>query len=358
MAEKKGLTYRDSGVDIDVGNDLEEGYLSLMQSTFTPQVIANDGGYGGLFRLKGVSGLFDSKLKDPVLVSGTDGVGTKLKIAFLTGRHDTVGIDLVAMSVNDILVQGAEPLFFLDYVAMARADKAMLLSIVKGVADGCRQAGCALLGGETAELPGFYQPGEYDLAGFAVGAVERKCLIDGSAVEPGDVILGLPSSGLHSNGYSLARLALLETGGLDLNARIDRLGCTLGEELLRPTSIYVKPVIAALKAYRVQRPVHAIAHITGGGLIENVPRVLPEDCDARFKWGSWPVPPIFDLVQKCGNVDAEEMLRVFNMGLGMVLIVSERSAGMIAKRIRRAGHDCHVVGGIVKGERKVRIIRK
>ncbi len=355
---KKKITYRDAGVDIDAGNELAREYRSLMHSTFTPQVIRNDGGFGALFQLKGVQGLFARKMNDPILVSGTDGVGTKLKIAFALDRHDTVGIDLVAMSVNDVLVQGAEPLFFLDYIATGRVEKRVQLDIVTGVATGCKQAGCALLGGETAELPGFYRTGEYDLAGFAVGIVDRRRIIDGSAIEPGDVILGLPSSGLHSNGYSLARKALLDAGGLKLQKHIKELGRPLGRELLEPTRIYVKPVLSAIRSYRKKRPVHGIVHITGGGLTENVPRVLPQTCDAEFDMSSWPLPPVFSLIQECGNIDTEEMLRVFNMGLGMVLIVSSVSANVILRRLKRAGCPGYRVGRIVKGNRRVRIKKK
>ncbi len=345
-----GLSYKDAGVDIDTGNELAHSYLSLMQSTFGPQVLQNDGGFGGLYRLRGVQGLFARALADPVLVSGADGVGTKLKIAFLLDKHDTVGIDLVAMSVNDILVQGAEPLFFLDYVGAGRCDKRIMLDLVKGVAEGCRQAGCALLGGETAELPGFYNDGEYDLAGFAVGIVERRRLITGASVKPGDVILGLPSSGLHSNGYSLARKALLEVGGFKLHKPVDVLGRTLGEELIEPTRIYVRPVLDILRAYRRKKPVHGIVHITGGGLIENVPRILPQECNARIDDKAWARPPIFELIRKTGNIDEDEMWRVFNMGIGMVLIVSENSAEMIVKRLKRSNQPAHRLGEIVKGK--------
>ena len=350
---KKSLSYKDAGVDIDVANQLVGGYTKILKSTYTSGVIRNDGGFGGLFRLQGAPGLFAKKWRDPVLVSGTDGVGTKLKIAFAMNRHDTVGIDLVAMSVNDILVQGAEPMFFLDYVGIARADKKVLLEIVKGVADGCKQAGCALLGGETAELPGLYAKGEYDLAGFAVGVVERKNVIDGSQVEPGDIILGLPSSGLHSNGYSLARKALLEKAGLKLSAKLPELGCTLGEELLKPTRIYAKPVLAAFTAYKVKRPIRALAHITGGGLLENVPRVIPSDCDAVFNIDSWETPPIFRLIQKAGNIRDDEMYRVFNMGLGMVMVVTPASVETVLAKLRRAGCKASVVGRIADGSGKV-----
>ncbi len=354
MKKKRGLDYKDAGVDIDAGNELARIFVSLMQSTYGPQVLRNDDGFGGLYRLKGVQGLFARKLTDPVLVSGTDGVGTKLKIAFALGRHDTIGIDLVAMSVNDILVQGAEPLFFLDYVSTGFVEKLVILDVVKGVAAGCREAGCALLGGETAELPGFYPEGEYDLAGFAVGIVERRRLIDGANIQPGDVILGLPSTGLHSNGYSLARKALLEVGKLKLEDRIDELGCTIGEELLRPTRIYVRPVLEVLRAYRVKKPVHGLAHITGGGLVDNIPRILPRDCDAELHPEAWPAPPVFALIARCGRVDAKEMRRVFNLGVGMVMIVSPVSAAAILGRLRRAGCPSHRVGRIVKGKGEVR----
>lgn len=353
---KKRLSYKDSGVDIDVANELEDGYFRILKSTFNPGVIRNDGGFGGLFRLQGAPGLFARRWRDPVLVSGTDGVGTKLKIAFMMNKHDTVGIDLVAMSVNDILVQGAEPMFFLDYVGVGKADKQMLLDIVKGVADGCRQAGCALLGGETAELPGFYGKGEYDLAGFAVGVVERRRLIDGSQVEPGDVIIGLPSSGLHSNGYSLARKALLEKAGLKLSARPPELGCTLGEELLRPTRIYVKPVLAAFAAYKIKRPIRALAHITGGGLLENVPRILPAGCDAVFNLDAWTPPPIFKLIREAGNVADDEMYRVFNMGLGMIMVVTPAAAETVLAKLAYAGCKAGVVGRIVEGDQKVQLV--
>ncbi|MDR1612932.1 MAG: phosphoribosylformylglycinamidine cyclo-ligase [Planctomycetota bacterium] len=340
---------------MDVANALEDGYMRLVKSTFNPGVIRNDGGFGGLFRLQGAPGLFARRWRDPVLVSGADGVGTKLKIAFMLDKHDTVGIDLVAMSVNDILVQGAEPMFFLDYIGAGKADRRVLLEVVKGVADGCRQAGCALLGGETAELPGFYADGEYDLAGFAVGVVERKRLIDGSGVEPGDVVIGLPSSGLHSNGYSLARKALLEAGGLKLSEKIAELGGkTLGEELLRPTRIYVKPVLSAFMAYKVKRPIRALAHITGGGLVENVPRVLPKKCAAELDPGSWEAPPIFKLIRESGNVEENEMFRVFNMGIGMVLVTTPPSVETVLARLGRAGCRGRVIGKIIPGKREVK----
>ncbi len=353
---KKSLSYKESGVDIDVANELVGGYLKLVKSTYNTGVIRNDGGFGGLFRLQGAPGLFARRWRDPVLVSGTDGVGTKLKIAFAMDKHDTVGIDLVAMSVNDILVQGAEPMFFLDYVGIAKADKKVLLDIVKGVAEGCKQANCALLGGETAELPGLYAKGEYDLAGFAVGVVEKKRLIDGAGVEPGDIIIGLPSSGMHSNGFSLARKALLERGRLKLNGKIDELGCTLGEELLRPTRIYVKPVLATFAAYKVKRPIRALAHITGGGILENVPRVLPKDCDAVFNLDAWTRPAIFDLIQRTGNVEDGEMYRVFNMGVGMIMVTTPASVDTVLSTLKKSGCKASVIGRITEGKRQVHLV--
>ncbi len=353
---KKNLSYKDAGVDIDTANELVGGYMRIVKSTFNHGVIRNDGGFGGLFRLQGAPGLFARRWRDPVLVSGTDGVGTKLKIAFMMNKHDTVGIDLVAMSVNDVLVQGAEPMFFLDYVGIAKADKKVLLDIVKGVADGCKQANCALLGGETAELPGLYAKGEYDLAGFAVGVVERTRLIDGSQVEPGDIIIGLPSSGLHSNGYSLARKALLEKAKLKLSSKIPDLGCTLGEELLRPTKIYVKPVLSAFSAYKHKRPIRALAHITGGGIVENVPRVLPSNCDAVFNLDAWEVPPIFKVIQKSGNIRDDEMYRVFNMGIGMIMVVTPSSVETVLAKLKKSQCKPRVIGRITEGRKEVQLV--
>lgn len=344
------LSYKDAGVDIDTGNALAARYTALMESTFGPNVVRNDGGFGGLFSLQGLAGI-DS---DAVLVSGADGVGTKLKIAFLLDKHDTVGIDLVAMSVNDVLVQGARPLFFLDYIGTGHCEKRVMLDLVAGVAEGCRQAGCALLGGETAEMPGFYPEGEYDLAGFAVGIVERHRLLDGSAVREGDVLLGLPSSGLHSNGYSLARKALLDVGGHAPADTLPGFSCTLGEELLRPTRLYTKAVLAALDAFPDPRPVHGIVHITGGGLVENVPRILPKTCDAVFDESTWSCPAIFDTVAKAGGIETDEMRRVFNMGLGMVLLVEAGMADAVQGVLRGAGEPCHRVGTVVAGSGVVR----
>ena len=317
---EKPLTYADAGVDIDRGDAFIERIAPLGKSTHRAGVLAGIGGFGGLFSLGG-------RFADPVLVSGTDGVGTKLKLAFLTGRHDSVGIDLVAMCVNDVLCSGAEPLFFLDYFATGRLELDVATAVVAGIAAGCRLAGCALLGGETAELPGFYADGEYDLAGFAVAAVERARLLDGRAVRPGDVILGLPSSGLHSNGFSLARKALFDVRGLPFaGPSIGGEHADLAAEMLEPTRIYVQPVLALLASDAV----HALAHITGGGLPGNVPRGLPPGTRAVLHRGAWTEPAIFGAIRAAGVADAE-MLRTFNLGLGMVAVVAaERAADSIA----------------------------
>jgi phosphoribosylformylglycinamidine cyclo-ligase len=317
--KKKGLTYADAGVDIDAGNKAVHLIKDTVRSTFRPEVLTGIGGFGGLFALN------KDKYREPVLVSGTDGVGTKLRVAMLTGKHDTVGIDAVAMCVNDILVQGAEPLFFLDYLAVGRLVPERVAAIVSGVAEGCRQAGCALIGGETAEMPGFYGPEEYDIAGFAVGIVERDKIIDGGSIIPGDVLIGLPSSGLHSNGYSLARKVLLELAGFGADTYIEELGQTVGEAMLQPTRIYVRAVLPLLERFEIK----GLAHITGGGLTENVPRILPAGTRAEIRLGSWPVPAVFDLIKARGAVADSEMLRTFNMGIGMVIIVSADQAGAI-----------------------------
>jgi len=321
--------------DIEAGREFAQAIQAQLRSTYGPAVLENEYGFAGLYSIPGQVGLFARRCRNPVLVACTDGVGTKLKVAQMAGKHDTVGIDLVAMSVNDLLVTGAMPLFFLDYIATGRLKKATLVELVKGIAAGCRQADCALLGGETAEMPGFYRPGEYDMAGFAVGMVERARLVNGRRLcSPGDVILGVASSGLHSNGYSLVRKLFFEQEKMGVDDHVADLGCTLGEELLRPTRIYVrgvravleryrvKKVVAVLERYRVKKVVHAIAHITGGGLPENLPRVLGPRCVARIRKGGWPVPPVFALIQRLGGVKEDEMFRVFNMGIGLVLVVS------------------------------------
>jgi len=336
-------TYRKAGVDIAAGDEAVRLLAPLAAATRRPGVLGGIGGFGGLFALP-------PRLKRPVLVASTDGVGTKLKIAFALDRHDSVGIDLVAMSVNDVLVQGAEPLFFLDYVACGRLRPGLIADIVKGVAEGCRQAGCALLGGETAEMPGFYRPGEYDLAGFAVGAAERGRLIDGSAIRPGDVMIGLPSSGLHSNGYSLARAVVEERFGARWWRRaLPGGGRTLGEALLEPTRIYVRPVLGLLRRFAIG----GMVHLTGGGWTGNIPRVLPRGCAAAVDIGSWPVPPLFSLLEREGRIGRDEMLRTFNLGIGLILVVRPRDAEGVERALRRRGEPCHRVGEIVRGGRRV-----
>ena len=332
LPASNSLSYRDAGVDIDAGDRLVDNIKPFAKRTLRDGVLAGIGGFGALFELP-------KKYKEPVLVSGTDGVGTKLKLAFHLNRHDTVGIDLVAMSVNDILVQGAEPLFFLDYFACGKLDVATATQVVKGIAAGCELAGCALIGGETAEMPGMYPSGEYDLAGFAVGAVEKSKIIDGADIVPGDVILGLASSGAHSNGYSLIR-KIVDTSGVDLSSALD--GRTLGEALLTPTRIYVKPVLAALQ----EVPIKGLAHITGGGLVENVPRVLPQNVCAELKKSTWPRPPLFDWLQKNGNVAEAEMHRVFNCGIGMVAIVAAAHAVRAIEALRREGEAVYRIGEV------------
>jgi phosphoribosylformylglycinamidine cyclo-ligase len=295
-------------------------------------------------------GLFARKCRNPVLVAGCDGVGTKLKVAQMVGKHDTVGIDLVAMCVNDVLVQGAQPLFFLDYLATGKLDRAVSVALIKGIADGCRQASCALLGGETAEMPGFYAPGEYDLAGFAVGMVERARLIDGRRrVRVGDVVLGLASTGLHSNGFSLVRKLFFDKLKMKPEQVVPELGCALAEELLKPTRIYVRSVVAALDHYRVKGVVHGLAHITGGGLEGNVPRVVGRRCVVRIQESSWTRPPIFGLIQRLGSVERDEMFRVFNMGIGMVVIVAPYYADAVARILERHGERATVIGEIAQG---------
>jgi len=342
MAKKtKKLTYRDAGVDIDEGARLVRLIRRPVRSTFRPGVIGEIGGFGALF-----SARFRA-FKDPVLVSATDGVGTKLAVAFKAGRHDTIGVDLVAMSVNDIVVSGAEPLFFLDYFATSRLDADVAASVVKGIARGCRLAGCALTGGETAEMPGLYRPGEYDLAGFAVGVVDKKSIIDGSKIRPGARIIGLASSGLHSNGYSLARKVLFERLGLRTTSRPKGLSTDVATALLRPTRIYVKTVLKLLSTYKLR----GLAHITGGGFIENIPRVVPEGMKAVIKKGSWPVPPVFDLIQTAGRVSEKEMLRTFNCGIGMALFTSKADASGVMKTLKAMNERAFLIGEVKKKRR-------
>ncbi len=337
------LTYRDSGVDIDEGNRAVELMKASVRSTFTAGVLTDIGGFGGLFR-PDLAGM-----KDPVLVSGTDGVGTKLKVAFATGKHNTIGIDAVAMCVNDVLVSGARPLFFLDYIGCGRLEAEQIAAIVDGVAEGCRRAGCALIGGETAEMPGFYADGEYDIAGFAVGVADRSSIIDGSRIAPGDVVVGLRSSGLHSNGYSLARKALLDVAGYDLDDVPPGLGCSVGQAMLEPTRIYARPILSLMR----ELDVLGMAHITGGGLVENPPRVLPEGTAMELDLGSWQRPAIFDLVQSSANVTTAEMLRVFNMGIGFMVIVKPDQALKAVEILSHAGEEAGIIGRIIEGNRQV-----
>ena len=351
------VTYKDAGVDVEAGAQFADGIRGLMQRTFTERVVANPGGFGALFSLDNNKRLFQHNYRHPILVSSTDGVGTKLKIAFMTGRHSTVGIDLVAMCVNDILVQGAEPLFFLDYLATGTLQPEVLRQVVAGISVGCRQAGCALLGGETAEMPGFYKKGEYDVAGFAVGVVEKGRLITGELIRPDDVLIGLPSSGLHSNGYSLVRRIFFEEAGMKCSDSLAKFGIerTLGEELLEPTRIYVRAVRAVLGRYRVKRVVRGIVHVTGGGLLENIPRVLPGGCAAELDSSQWRVPSIFDAVRSLGSVPDDEMHRTFNMGIGLVLAVAPFFADSVTDRLRREGEEPVRIGRVVSGDGEVSI---
>lgn len=336
------ITYKSAGVDIAAGNKFVDLIRPIVRRTFRPEVAADIGGFGGLFSFP------SKKFKEPVLVSSTDGVGTKLRVAFMMNKHDTVGIDLVAMSVNDIVVQGAEPLFFLDYLGTGKLSLDVSTQIVKGVARGCREAGCALIGGETAEMPSFYQKGEYDLAGFAVGVVERKKIIDGSAIRPGDRLIGLSSNGLHSNGYSLARKIIFEHMGLKIHSRVKGLRRSIGQELLAPTRIYVKTVLALIRDF----PIHGIAHITGGGFTDNIPRILPPNCKAVIHRGTWPVLPIFQLLQKGGNIGEEEMLRTFNNGIGLVLVVPPQKAGQIYERLKKLNEKPYWIGEVKESGRR------
>jgi len=337
------VDYRSAGVNIDAADEVVRRVRGLAQKTFTRGVLSDIGAFGGLFQpdLAGV--------ERPVLVASADGVGTKLKVAFLAARHDTVGIDLVNHCVNDILVQGAEPLFFLDYLATGRVAPDVLEAVVRGLADGCAQNGCALLGGETAEMPGFYAAGEYDLAGFIVGLVARDRLIDGSGIRPGDLLLGLPSSGLHTNGYSLARRIVFDTLQLSVDARVGELGATVGEELLRPHRSYMRPVRRLLASG--DPLVKGLAHITGGGLTDNLPRVLPVGTAARVNRGSWRVPPVFGFLRREGGVPEEDMYRTFNMGIGMVAVLAADALPAAEAALAEAGETgTAVIGEIIEGD--------
>ncbi len=336
--DKPTLSYRDAGVDIDAGNALVERIKPHAKRTRRAEVMAGLGGFGALFALP------VDRYKRPVLVSGTDGVGTKLKLALATGIHDTIGIDLVAMCVNDIVVTGAEPLFFLDYYATGKLEVDIAADVVKGIADGCELAGAALIGGETAEMPGMYAEGDYDLAGFCVGVVEQDAIVDGQAVGAGDTLIGLASSGPHSNGYSLIR-RILEHSGADLEERLG--DTTLGRALLEPTRIYVKPLLELLKKH----PVHALAHITGGGITENLPRVLPQGTKAVVDTEAWQRPPVFAWLQEQGNVEESEMLRTFNCGIGMVVVVPHAQSNTVIDHFQRAGIDAWQIGRVKASDR-------
>jgi phosphoribosylformylglycinamidine cyclo-ligase len=346
-------TYKDAGVDLDVYREAMARLPRLLARTYSPRVIPLDGGFAGLFQLDFSNHLFARHYKDPVLVSCTDGVGTKLKVAVAAGRHDTVGIDLVAMSVNDALCCGAEPLFFLDYVAMPKDDPSLLEQIVQGITNGCVQADCALLGGETAILPDMYAPGDYDLAGFCVGVAEKERVIDGRAIEPDDLVIGVASTGLHSNGFSLARRIAFDLAGHKIGDYVEELGQTVGETLLTPTQIYVRPMRKVLANYRVKKVVHGVAHITGGGLHENLERILPEGIQVVIQRGTWPVPPVFTWLQRLGEVEQAEMDQVFNMGIGLVLIVAPHFAESIRHQLARSGLTNWLIGRVQRGQRGV-----
>lgn len=338
MDDMKKLTYKDAGVDTKEG----ERAVSLMKDhvkrTFNENVLTGLGSFGSLFQIDVAA------MEQPVLVSGTDGVGTKLKIAFLMDKHDTVGIDCVAMCVNDVLCQGAKPLFFLDYIATGKVKAEKIADIVKGIAEGCRQAGSALVGGETAEMPDFYSEGEYDMAGFSVGMVDKEKIITGDKVAEGNVIVGIASSGIHSNGYSLVRKVFFDKMEMDVKDHVEELGMSLGEALLTPTKIYANACNAVLPKYEV----NGIVHITGGGFFENIPRILPEGLAAKIKIGTWKVPPIFPYIKKCGNIEKTEMFSTFNMGVGMMMIVDAKDADAVVKALRGAGETADIIGQVVK----------
>lgn len=332
-------TYKDAGVDIKAGYESVKLIKSHVRKTFRPEVLTDLGGFGALFSIN------KEKYDNPVLVSGTDGVGTKLKIAFLMDKHDTIGQDCVAMCVNDVVCSGAEPLFFLDYLAVGKNIPEKVEQIVKGIADGCLMAGCSLVGGETAEMPGMYKEDEYDIAGFCVGIVDKDKIVDGKKIKEGDILVGLSSSGIHSNGYSLVR-KILSPSPEKLNQYIEKLGCTLGEEILRPTRIYAKTIMSVLDKFCIK----GIANITGGGFYENIPRIIPEGLRVRIKKGSWPVLPVFDLIQKLGNIEEHEMYSTFNMGIGMILAVDGTEAEDLIAYVNSIGEKGYIIGEIISGE--------
>lgn len=332
--------YKQAGVNIEAGYEAVSRMKKHVKRTVRPGVLGGLGGFGGMFDLSTLN------LKEPVLISGTDGVGTKLMLAFMMDKHDSIGIDAVAMCVNDIVVQGAEPLFFLDYIACGKAAPEKIEAIIKGIADGCELAGCALVGGETAEMPGMYSDEEYDLAGFSVGACEKSAIVTGEHIQAGDILIGLGSSGIHSNGYSLVRKIFFEQAKMSLNDYIDELGCTLGEELLRPTRIYVKPILEALKKYEIK----GMAHITGGGFIENIPRMLPEGFGAELSERYWTIPPVFSMLERLGSLDRKEMYNIFNMGTGMVLVINPDSAQEVIQFFTQMGETAYQIGVVSEQE--------
>ncbi|MBR1860208.1 MAG: phosphoribosylformylglycinamidine cyclo-ligase [Selenomonadaceae bacterium] len=342
----KKMTYKDSGVDIDAGNESVKLIKDSVRATYRSEVLGDLGGFGGLFALS-------TKYKEPVLVSGTDGVGTKLKIAFMLDKHDTIGQDAVAMCVNDILVQGAEPLFFLDYLAVGKLEPNKVANIVSGVANACKESGCALIGGETAEMAGFYQNGEYDIAGFAVGVVEKSKLITSDRVKEGDILIGLPSSGLHSNGFSLVRKIVFERQNMDGSEYIDELNKTIGEELLTPTRLYPKVCLPLINKF--DNAIHGMVHITGGGFYDNIPRALPDNLSVDINADSWSMPPIFKLIKSWGNVDWHEMFRTFNCGIGMILIVDANAADSICRHLENLNETFYKIGNVVKSESRVTV---
>ena len=339
----KKLTYKDAGVDIDAADKFIDSVKKIVKPTFRPEVMSSIGGFGGMFALN------KQKYDNPVLVSSTDGVGTKLRIAGMMNKHDTIGIDLVAMCANDIIVQGAEPVFLLDYISIGKINHEILENVLKGIADGCKQAGCSLIGGETAEMPSFYEDGEYDVAGFVVGVVDKEKIIDGSSIAVGDKIVGIASSGVHSNGFSLVRKVFFDSLKMKHDDYVEVLGCTVGEELIKPTKIYVKTVLNIMRDFQI----NGISHITGGGLADNIVRVLPKGCRAKINLGSWDSLPIFDFLRGKGNVDEEDMLRTFNNGIGMVLIVPAEDADEIMLRLKGLDEKAFLIGEIEsKGRNK------
>ncbi len=340
------ITYKEAGVNIDAANEAKNRIKNLARKTFNSQVLTEIGSFGALFRT-------DFRvMKDPVLVASTDGVGTKLKIAFMTGIHNTVGYDLVAHCIDDIAVQGARPLFFMDYIATGELSPTIVADIIEGITRACKEANCPLIGGETAEMPGFYAAGEYDVAGFIVGVVDREKIIDGSKIKPGDQLIGLPSLGLHTNGYSLARKLFFDVAKYSYDQHLDELGMTVAESLLKPHCNYF-PVLEKLFEQDV---INGLAHLTGGGFLENIPRVLPDNCQAVVKLGTWPVLPVFEVMQKIGNIDQAEMYRVFNMGIGMVVVVSKSNYDQVVSHFQSLNQSCYHIGEIVEGTKEVKLL--